>query len=353
MKIINTFNLKNLLAAGVTLISLIGAQYLAPDAMAAYSPIRGEINESLFGDLHLPMYVWSKGISDPNAIVVAIHGGCLHGKTFEALGEALSAKNVMVVSTDLRGYGKWYYEDFGGQYNKTFHYKQSKKDLALIVTRLKEAYPGVPVYFIGESLGANMSLHMIGDYKHLADGAILCSTYSLPSLYFRPYMILSALQFLHHPFSQQSMVPYIKSRLSDTKQFSLQHLADPMARDHQTMKEMFQSMNVNRHGKHFATTIPADSSVLMIHGERDKLCALWSTKRLFAKIPAQDKTFAVIPKRGHLLVETPVLRPEVLEVLGHWLDTHSKSAPQYHHAVSVPNHHVGQAEPSIEEVSLN
>lgn len=353
MKITNTLNLKKLLTAGITLIALAGSLILTAPAQAIDNPIQGEINEALFGGMHIPIYVWAKGISEPRAIVVAIHGGCLHGRDYEALGKALEARNVMVVSTDLRGYGKWFHEDFGGEYNKAFHYKQSKRDLALMVLKLREAYPGVPVFFIGESLGANLSLHMIGDYQHLADGAILCSTYALPRLYFHPYVFVSTYQFLRHPFSRMNMVPYIKARLSDSPEFTRAHINDPLARDHQTMKNFFQSMNVNRHGKYFATKVPQDAAVLMLHGERDKLCGLASSRKLFAKIPAHDKTFAVIPKRGHLLVESPVIRPEVLQILEGWLDSHSKaSQPEYQHALSEP-HHVGQAEPSIGEVSLN
>lgn len=342
MEILNNGILKRLLATGITLLTLSGAQ-LSASAQAAETPICGEVNKTIFGDLHLPIYLWTKTPADPSAIIVAIHGGCLHGGTYKALGEALAPKNVMVVSMDLRGYGKWYYENFGTKSDKTFHYKQTKEDFAVLVGRLRESYPGVPIYFIGESLGANLSLHMVGKYQHLADGAILCSTYSAPKIFFQPFMVVSALQFLSKPFGKLTMVPYIKARLSDTPEYSLQHLADPMGRDHQTLKEMLQSMWVNQWGKYYATKIPADTSVLMLHGERDKLCAPWASKRLFSKITAHDKTFALIPKRGHLLVETPEMRPEVLAVLETWLDSHSKDH-YFQHAYSLPPHRIGQME---------
>lgn len=349
MKIIDTLTLKRLLIAGITLASLTGATMPAQ----AHEPLRGQLTDSVFGDLHLPMYCWSQGITDPSALIVAIHGGCLHGGTYKPLAEALAQKNVIVISTDLRGYGKWYYENFGTKSDKSFHYKQSKRDLAAIVGKLRETYPGVPIYFIGESLGANLSLHMIGQYKHLADGAILCSTYSMPRFFFQPFMVASAFQFMAKPFGKLTMVPYIKARLSDTKAFSLQHINDPMGLDHQSLKQMVQSMMVNRHGKYYATQVPADTAILMMHGQYDKLCAINSTKKLFAKIPAQDKTFAVIPKRGHLLVETPEMRPEVMQVLNDWLAHHSRSV-QYQHALSEP-HKVGQADTTNteSEVQLN
>ena len=280
-------------------------------------------NNALARTLHLPIYVWARPNVQPRAIIVALHGGCLHGRSYKALGEAMAPKDIMVVSMDLRGYGKWYHNGYGSKRDQTFDYVQTKEDLVRIVTELKHRYPEVPICFIGESLGANLSLHMVGGYPHLVDGAILVSTYSAPKIFLHPHMPLSAIEFMAKPFGKLTMEPYIKSRLSDTPDFSIAQINDPRGRDHQTLKEMLQSMSLNEKGKFYATKIPKETWVLMMHGQCDQLCDLGAAMKLFKKIPTHKKTFVLIPGRGHLLVETPELRPEVLEVLNKWMSTHS------------------------------
>ncbi|MBZ0184721.1 MAG: lysophospholipase, partial [Candidatus Obscuribacterales bacterium] len=113
-----------------------------------------------FSNFKLPVYAWrafNKSQNQPQAIILALHGGCLNGRSFEHLGGKLAKQDLVLVSLDLRGYGKWRTEDFGSKKDRTFDYDKSRKDVALVLAHIHSIYPDIPVFCMGESLGASMS----------------------------------------------------------------------------------------------------------------------------------------------------------------------------------------------------
>ncbi|HEY9716714.1 MAG TPA: hypothetical protein V6C69_04565, partial [Trichormus sp.] len=46
-----------------------------------------------------------------------------------------------------------------------------------------------------------------------------------------------------------------------------------------------------------------------------------AVKPFVSEMGSQHKTVAVMPNRGHLLIEQPKVSPEVLSIIDHWLQT--------------------------------
>lgn len=286
---------------------------------------------AVLNDIHVPTYVWQKNGTAPEAIVVGFHGGCLHGRSFETLAHRLAESKIMFVSLDMRGYGKWYHNAFGTDTDKTFNYKHTFEDIYAVMSRLRSAYPKVPVYCIGESLGANVAMVVGHDFPQLTDGVILVSPVEKPRIFFDRHMVANGFQLMLHPKSQLDMTPYLKKRLSHVRQYTEQQIADPLGRDQQTMKELWQSMAINLRGRKFVREISPKIAVLIVGGEKDGLCNQKATmNRMLKDIPSPNKKMVLLPKTGHLIIEAPQVSEKVIGTLTTWIDEQSatKSAQE-------------------------
>lgn len=293
-------------------------------ASFADSQVLEDYHSPLFQDLKVPVYTWMPVNSSPKAIVIALHGGCLHGRAYQTLGRKLAAKNYMLVSPDMRGYGAWYHEGFGSKGDRHFNYGKSEIDVLLLVDQLSKYFPDTPVFLLGESLGANMSEVLLADCPDLFAGAVMVNPYVKLKPFFHRYMFVTFLQGVTHPFGRLNVAPYLKSRLSEDDKQALAQVQDPLSRNKQSIKELVQSLIFNMKGRRSAQRIPQDKPVLFLVGKLDRLCNPKATQKFYEKMTNNDRTLVLLQGKGHLLVETTEIEPAVLEWLDQWLDAHAK-----------------------------
>src|SRR5262249_18611094 len=134
------------------------------------------------------------------------------------MAKHLAAKGFVVLAIDMRGYGKWITADpekreYQGE---SVCYKQSYEDLTALVTAARAKYPGLPLYMIGESLGAGFVLHVASDRPELLDGMVLSS----PAIkrrfaYPAPQWISDSMLLIANPKRQLNLVPYIRRFASE------------------------------------------------------------------------------------------------------------------------------------------
>ncbi|HZS47757.1 MAG TPA: hypothetical protein VFC63_21995, partial [Blastocatellia bacterium] len=60
----------------------------------------------IFPEIKVPVYVWHKQGVTPHAILAGLHGGCMFGGSYNALGSALAEKGYLTVAADMHGYGQ-------------------------------------------------------------------------------------------------------------------------------------------------------------------------------------------------------------------------------------------------------
>jgi alpha-beta hydrolase superfamily lysophospholipase len=306
------------------LVLLLGFQLPVQAQFTQASPQILEIEQAPFFDgLHVPTYTWTKVNDSPKAIVVLLHGGCLSGQSYRTLGQQLAKENYLAVSADMRGYGKWYHDQFGTPYEKTFHYEQSMQDFKDIIGKLRLHYPGKPVYILGESLGANACFHIAASSPELIDGIIAVSTYAKPNWFVDYHMFIHAVQVITRPWSKLNVTPYLRARLSEDKALAQEHFSDPYARDKQSIKELFKSLVFNIRGRRLSAQVSDYMPVLMVHGELDKLCSPKATIHLFDTMTLKDKTLLMVQNKGHLLMETSQINPSLFKAICLWMDKQS------------------------------
>jgi alpha-beta hydrolase superfamily lysophospholipase len=123
----------------------------------------------------LPLRAWlpkdgSGQVKPIKGVIVALHGFNDYSKGLEIPGSGLARRGYAVYAYDQRGFGQtpqrgiWAGED------------RMIADLRLAVALLREAHPGLPVFVLGESMGAAVAMAAsVRDPPLLVDGMVLVS----------------------------------------------------------------------------------------------------------------------------------------------------------------------------------
>ncbi len=152
------------LGPGATTATLTAEQLVANDGMA------------------LPLRVWPVPDNPghpPKAVILALHGFNDYGKAFEAPAKYWSARDIATYAYDQRGFGE---SPHRGLWAGT---GRMVEDLKIATELIKARHPGVPVYLVGESMGAAVVIiAMTGEDPPLVDGVVL----SAPAVWARETM---------------------------------------------------------------------------------------------------------------------------------------------------------------------
>ncbi len=285
---------------------------------------REDDNFSVVRDLKLPVYAWRNPDKTPKAIIIGFHGGCLYGRAYRFLAEKLVDKDYLFVSMDLRGFGKYYHNNFGDKRDKKVHYKHSMVDFYLVMKALKAEYPGIPVYALGESLGANMALYSALSRPDLVDGVIAISPFDRPKYFFSLYHLISIPQAIFLPWTKINLDPYLSKRLTSNEEMSMEEVNDPMNRNHQSSIELTKCVGMMYRARRLVKSIEKTKPILFLCDETDKLCNIYGSRMLFQSLQSKDKTYIQIKDSGHLLVEKSRIHPDTLNAIVSWLDQKTK-----------------------------
>lgn len=180
----------------VILLALLSAS-CAPTIIPAGPAIRAPdlTDDALMTDdgVVLPVRIWQpKG--DPKAIVIGLHGFNDYSNAFAAPAKFWATRGITTYAYDQRGFGA---APHVGRWAGT----AAMVDDALSMARqARRRHPGVPVYFVGVSMGgavAMLAMTRDGPDKNIVDGAVLVA----PAVWGRRHMNVfqrGALWFFSH-----------------------------------------------------------------------------------------------------------------------------------------------------------
>lgn len=120
-------------------------------------------------------------VNKPKAILMVIHGSVDHKLHYVDFAEAMQKEDVFVVLPDLRGHGNSYEEKIGYLSNSNDGWERFKQDLSIIKEKYATAFPNIPFFVLGHSMGAML----IQDWlkKEKVTGAVISGTgYTSPWL---------------------------------------------------------------------------------------------------------------------------------------------------------------------------
>ncbi len=287
--------------------------------LAAFAePVRQDY-ASIGKDLNVPIYFWNdENVPTKKGVILAIHGVTLYAKRFDALAKRMAEQGYLVYAFDLRGFGSWRTDSdkFGG--DSKIHYTQSKSDVLEVLKALRATYPSLPVYALGESLGANLAVWVASTEPHLVDGVILASPCVKRLVRYNGAVFKTLAKGVFHPYRELSLEPHIKPFLSDDKRVTDDYMNDPNIYRDLSPADLIKSVKTNTLAIQHSNKIPVSMPILIIAGKNDQIYKARAIKTFVKKIPAQDKSVFILEDKGHLLLEHAFLDPKVLEPIDNW-----------------------------------
>lgn len=281
--------------------------------------------------VHLPVYEWYPKKSTPDAMVLAIHGLTLHGKRYEILARAFAAENQLgsdyVVAPDMRGFGRNRNNEHlfcvGTDCKKKVNYTKSVDDMCAIAEAMHEKFPGVPLYLMGESLGASVCLAVAAKRPDLVDGLVLAGTAERvnPIMFDHPRNVASGLfAFFIDPKFNMNLGAFMKDLVSNDPDICQEMADDPLVPKKLTLAELIKTDTFVGKTNKFAKQVKRDLPVLMLQGSQDKCVVPDAVARLAEHIHSADQTMKWLYSYGHLLLETEYVRPGTVDAITDWFD---------------------------------
>ena len=270
-------------------------------------------------ELHLPICSWNDSSQPTKAIIVAIHGATLYSRTFDETARHLAARGYPVYAADMRGFGRWQTESSSFNGDAGIHYSQTKEDLLWILSSLRQEFPGKKIYCLGESVGANLCFWLASNKPEFIDGVIVSSPCIKKVFHANARMAVDIPRGFFNPNRKCAMRPYIEPFLSENKSLTQAYIDDPEIMHGLSPAELIKSMRTNTQAFAEVKYIPADLPVLILAGEKDEIYSAKAVPLLAKEIGSDHKTVVIEPNKGHLLLETKFVAPEILGQIDDWL----------------------------------
>lgn len=245
-------------------------------------------------DAGRPSAVW-RPAGEPRAVLLALHGFNDHHTAFAEFGAWAAGHGVLVEAYDQRGFGA---NPDHGLWPGT---EALTADLRAAVARLRAEHPGVPLYVLGESMGAAVvAVAMTDPDPPRVDGIVL----SAPAVWGGKAL---------NPFYRATL--WVMRKIAPTMTFTgrgLGKLASdniPMLRalgaDPLFIKETRVDAIggvVDLMGEALARGPRLDARTLVLLGQRDEIVPPEAQKTFVASLPSRDCTFVSYPEGWHLLL---------------------------------------------------
>jgi alpha-beta hydrolase superfamily lysophospholipase len=281
-------------------------------------------------ELNIPIYEWHQpGNVAPRAVLLFIHGTSLHGGVYDVIARSLASEGYLVYAPDMRGFGRWLSEPDKYEYSHKISGFQTRADIINLLCIIHRDYPNVPVYAIGESLGANLGLWIASVAPHLIDGVVMsspCIQRRSTREEFCSTMVADFLKFWVMPNRPMALAPYARRFLSERQDVIQAYIQDPLMRKSITAVESFKSLHTNRSCLWFADQIPASMPFLVFKGTNDRMMNQTPLPAFMDKINLNDYTMVELEGKGHIQLETPYVSDYVAGSLTDWLNVHTAKA---------------------------
>lgn len=272
--------------------------------------------------IQVPTYKWSDSQVVPRAVLIALHGGVQHGKNFNALAQQLAPQGIITYAIDFRGHGEWL---TASKNRPSVDYPQTVADVIRLTGDIRANHPQLPVFCVGESLGAAVGVTAVSQNPKLFDGLILVSCGIKPNAGDQVGAIFKSIgQGIKTLGSTIDVSDHIVD-ISEDPRSSQEMLNDPLGRRKSSVWSLLATVQFLHSANKLASKLDAQIPVLVLQGGRDQIMKPSSTQDVFEKLTVTDKSFKEFPELGHLLVTSEFVKPQVVSVVQGWMDSHMKN----------------------------
>jgi alpha-beta hydrolase superfamily lysophospholipase len=272
--------------------------------------------------IDVPCRAWTPPNVLPKVVLLCVHGLGLNSASFENFGQRMSKLGIATFAVDVRGFGTWM--KLQGKEQVDFNACLADVEQALKV--LHTAYPKLPIYILGESMGGAIALRFTAEHPDLVDG-LICAVPSGDRFHKTRNELRVAMRMVTGGMGKPMEVgTRVVEDATDDLAVRESWTGDPLNRMALTPKELMQFQRFMNENHDTAKKIEK-KPVLMLAGFKDKLVKPQGTIELFNELTTPDKLLVVVGNGEHLIFEESQLTNQVCWVVLGWLKSHVENNP--------------------------
>jgi acylglycerol lipase len=303
------------------MLSLSGCMSeLAPPGPAVVPPTATTDAFVMPDGVRLPYREWLPSGPRPQAVVLALHGMNDSEDAWEIPAPSFAAAGIAVFSPDQRGFGDTSSRGYWAG-------AQGLVDDARVMTGLLlRRYPGVPVYLMGESMGAAVLMVLATEphAPHVA-GYVMVA----PAVWGRAEMspfLRATLWLASHTVPGMTLENrgYVKITASDNHAALVRLSEDPRT-IHKTRVDAAAGL-VNLMDVALASAAEFRGRALFLYGGKDDLIPKQATSATWRALPKGDVTLAYYKDHYHLLLRD-LERAPVIDDVAAWMTNPAAPLP--------------------------
>jgi len=250
-------------------------------------------------------------VSQPQAVLLLVHGLGAHSGRWSAFAEFLSTKNFSSYALELKGFGSS--SDLKGHIESFDTYFQ---DILSLCNIIEKENPGKKIFLCGESFGGLLSFSLVLKDQQAFQGLILLSPAFSIKMQVSFWTYLQVLMHLFIDPQKQFKAQLTSSMCTRDIEYQKQLDSDPLESRVVSAKFMlnyFLAEAVARKSR-AKWSMP----VLFLVAGEDKIVNPQETKRIFRWLDAQDKELKKYPEMYHAL-SIELGKEQVFEDILRWI----------------------------------
>jgi len=243
----------------------------------------------------LPARTWGAANNCLSAALL-VHGLGAHSGWFEALGRRLKVRRIFALAYDQVGFGKRRAEKFVSR-------QQWYDDLASAYAYLQTVVGNKPIFVMGNSMGAAVSLKVVADGLVKPAGLAMFSPGfdGHPDRFKLSYRLSTITKALMNP-EEEVALPYTPDMVTRSESVRIWLNNDPDMRFSPTGKMLLELLKLSMS---LPKVRKVDCPVLMVTSGKDNIVDVKACKRLFDRLESPEKKSHVFSEAWHDLMFDP------------------------------------------------
>lgn len=284
--------------------------------MSSTRPVRSSSTGTFVGasDVEFVYDRWGTA-QTARALLIIVHGLGEHSGRYRNLVQHLVPLGYALYTFDLRGHGR-----SSGPRGHILSWDEYRADLGAFVMAARAEEPDSPLFLMGHSLGGLIALDYAlrrpaGLRGVIASAPTLAQTGVSPAL----MMLGRVVSRIHPGFSLD--VHLDATAISRDAAVVESYRADPLVHSRGSARLSTEVSAVMAWTN--ANALNWRLSLLILHGEADRIVPIDASRQFFDRVPIADKTFRSYPG-GYHEPHNDTSRQEALRDVAQWLDTHTQ-----------------------------
>lgn len=271
----------------------------------------------------VPFRSWIPKREKPRLVLLCIHALGFSSKSYDNFGRRMAAAGIPTFALDVRGFGEWMNKKGEGEMD----FEACLTDVEQAMKTLHVAYPKIPVFLVGESMGGAIAIQAASRYPDQVNGLVS----AVPSATSRAGgMLKSGTVVAFHsvaPLGKIDMAPVVVDGSTSNEALRQKIEDDPANRMELSRKEIIQFERFMKQ-THDAAPLVERTPVLVLVAYKDKLVTPGGSVDLFSEMTTAQKLMIGDGNSGHLMLEEGQMTPEIERILKNWLSEKSGKAAQ-------------------------